>query len=737
MPELSVTERQRLHGKGFLEAPQPIVAGEHSTLTFHFEAGACPIPTGGRLRIVWLWPYDWADLQVEDPGGDGYMSVSTSGNPAAAQAVVQARYRRRGDLIPWNHEIELTLVDGQLQQGDRLQLVCGDRSGGGAGWRAPTFAAPAAEILLLTNPDGGDKWIQLAAPPRFPIVARPAVRLVALAPSTGLVGHNLEVVVRAEDEWGNATALDQDALRLEGAQNEGTAAMVSPAQISAEPPAYRFSVRFDRVGTHRLKAAVSGTSLHAESNPVRIDAARPPLQVFWGDLHSGQGEIGCGVGSVAQHFTYCRDVSALQFTTHQGNDHHITLPMWEEVRRTTEAYNEPGRFVTFLGCEWSALTEEGGDRNIVYRGDEPRLRRSGRFFTEGEPDPEPDLTTAPQIHRALRDETVLINLHAGGRTTNLDFHEPRIEPLAEIHSTHGTSEWFVFDALERGYKVGVTGGTDGVAGRPGADHPGSRLIRNVRSGFTAVYARELTREGIWEALQARRCYATSGERILLEFEVDGQPMGAECTATGEPLVEIKAEGTAPIEQVDLLCGTQVLCSWQMGATGENKNALRLLWGGTEKRGTAPDQRVVWDGELQLTDGRFLNAAPIGFQSPCDSIRLDSPQTLRWRSTTAGNRAGLQFEFAAAETARFDFSAGPCTFAFQPHQVALKPMVIDAGGVSRRVEIGPAPETGGGRTVELAYRDTRPLRGLCPYWVRVVQVDQARAWSSPVYVTRRP
>ena len=86
------------------------------------------------------------------------------------------------------------------------------------------------------------------------------------------------------------------------------------------------------------------------------------------------------------------------------------LDMCQEVRRQTEYFNEPGRFVTFLGCEWSAFTEDGGDRNVVYRNDEPRLRRSGRFFTEEDPDPEPDLVRAPEFHHALRNEEVLINM---------------------------------------------------------------------------------------------------------------------------------------------------------------------------------------------------------------------------------------------------------------------------------------------------------------------------------------
>lgn len=735
MRDRPLQERQRLHGRGYIDPLDPVAAGDYLTVAFHFEAGACEIPTGGRLRVVWLWPYDWADLQADDPGGAGYMSVATTTPAGAEAASVHAAYHRRGDFVPWNHEIELTLTRGRLCQGDRLHLVCGDRSGGGRGWRAPTFAARAAEFLLLINPDGDDRWIQLAASPRFSIAARTPVRLVALAPGSGVVGESLEVIVRAEDAWGNPALVSTDKLQLTLSQDDAKIAPLEAERAAGAPPVYRFAVRFERPGIYRLDAAVPGTSLHAESNPVRIHADRPPLQLFWGDLHSGQGEIGCGVGSIAAHYAHCRDVAALQFTTHQGNDHHITLDMWQEVRRQTEAFNEPGHFVTFLGCEWSAFTEDGGDRNVVYRNDEPRLRRSGRFFTEEDPDPEPDLVRAPEFHHALRNEEVLINMHAGGRPTNLDYHAPEIEPLAEIHSTHGTSEWFVLDALERGYKIGITGGTDGVAGRPGADHPGQRLIRNVCSGFTAVYAAELSRDGLWEALRARRCYATSGARILLWVEVDGQPMGAEYETGGQPLVKVSAEGTAPVEQVDLLCGTAVLCRWQIAPAAEGDRVLRVLWGGTEKRGTAADQRVLWDGSLKVSGGRFLKAESIGFQSPCDVLRQDD-ETLSWSFTGAGNQAGFTLEFEGDEATQFDFSSGPCSFGFRSDQVSQTCMRVEGGGLSRYVEVGPAPRTDGAHRVDLTYRDSRSISGICPYWVRIVQTDQARAWSSPVYVTRQ-
>ncbi|MCB0085172.1 MAG: hypothetical protein KDE47_29730 [Caldilineaceae bacterium] len=115
--------------------------------------------------------------------------------------------------------------------------------------------------------------------------------------------------------------------------------------------------------------------------------------------------------------------------------------------------------------------------------------------------------------------------------------------------------------------------------------------------------------------------------------------------------------------------------------------------------------------------------------------MQDPHTITWQSATAGNYAGFTVRVAGNSESRLQFTSAPCEFACTLKQVQLAPLVVDAGAVNKRVAIGPAPRTDGPDTVELSYRDTQPLTGETPYWVRIVQVDQGMAWSSPVYVTR--
>ena len=719
-PGLDLDERRRRHGAGRIDRSAPVRAGERLGLTLRFELGETAVPAGGHLRVVWLWPFDWAAPQAADPGAPDYVHASCSRPGVDLRVTCDFR----GDLVPWNHQIDVEVVSGELIRGDRVELECRE-------WRAPTFVVPEAELLFLINPEGGRRWIQLPPAPGFAVAAGAPARLVALAPADGLVGEDLELILRVEDEWGNPMLVEGSAPEVVAA---GGVSVVS-VEPAGEMPAYRARVRIVNPGIHRLEAAVPRFGLQAVTNPVRIARERPPLRTFWGDLHAGQGWIGCGYGSVRHHFDFARHVAGLQVCSHQGNDHHVSLDLWERTRRETAAANEEGRFVAFLGCEWSADTPAGGDRNVIYRGDEPRLRRSGRFFTEDVPDPEPDLGTAPEFLEAMKDEDVLINMHAGGRPTNLDFHEPRIETLAEVHSTHGTSDWFVLDALRRGYRVGVTAGTDGVTGRPGCDHPGSRLIRNTRSGVTAFLAADLTREALWEAMAARRCYATDGPRIRLAVTADGHLMGSEYATDGFPLVAVEAEGTAGIEQVDLLCGAEPLWTWRP-AMAPVDGAVRVLWGGTEGHGGAPRQRVSWKGRFIVDDGRIAKVEPVAPVTPFDRVEQVDARTVLFDTVTAGNRMGMCLEIEGGPSTSCRFESGPASFDFALSQVREQPMRVEAGGASRHVIAGPAPSPELSPRVELSFRDTREVSGLCPYWVRVTQIDQHRAWSSPIYVQRR-
>ena len=147
------------------------------------------------------------------------------------------------------------------------------------------------------------------------------------------------------------------------------------------------------------------------------------------------------------------------------------------------------------------------------------------------------------------------------------------------------------------------------------------------------------------------------------------------------------------------------------------------------------QRVRWDGLLRFEDARVVGEVrSVGFQSVDDEIVRSDAQLIEWRSVTAGNRCGLILSVEGDGTATF--ATSPCRMTASVKEARSRFRQVEAGGLSRKVEFGPAPDESGSSKVELSWRDEETVAaGTYPYWVRVVQVDQSMAWSSPVYVTR--
>ena len=733
-------ERIRKHGQGTHTELDHLTVSEPTTVVFEWTIGEDVVQTGGELLVCWRWPFDWSDLQTDDPSADGFMSLKYElASRDSSDVVLKPVYNWFSGIEPWHHQIHVKVDQGQLWKGDHIRLTCGDTSQSSAGWRAPTCVDWSVEFLMAIDHLGDSIRHRLVQQQSFSVIAGPPVRLTAIVHSDTTVGEAAEVIIRAEDCWGNATVLnDLPVLSVAPSADGVSASDVEIVPVDAEPirPSYHFDVTFSQPGSYRLTAKVG--EFEAVTNPVTVHAEQPALELFWGDLHSGQTEIGCGSGSVSESYAFGRDCAGLQFITHQSNDHYVTLSDWAHVRKVTDEFYEPGVYVPILGCEWSPFTEDGGDRNVIYGYDESVLRRSDRFFREDVPDPEPDVPRAPEFHDAFRDRDVLVNIHVGGRMTNLDWYEPKIEKLCETHSTHGTVEWFFMDALSRGYKVGLTAGTDGVMGRPGACHPGRRLIRNLRNGLTAVYAKELTRESIWEALHARRTYATTGERIRLLFQVDGADMGSEISTTGSPKISFEIEGTKAIERVDLFRGVEIIDSWEVSprvAQPEDATYLRVLWGGTEQKGTARLQRVDWTGSLSVSNGTVELVEPFNFQSYDDAATLVDENRIDWSNQSAGNAAGILIKVQGDDSTELTFKSAPTTFTVTLGDARHNDHRVDAGGVGRFAQLGPPSDPAGPTTFKLETSDEAPTTGEFPYWIRVTQTDQSLAWSSPVYVTR--
>jgi hypothetical protein len=300
----------------------------------------------------------------------------------------------------------------------------------------------------------------------------------------------------------------------------------------------------NRPGIHFIRLVDRSSGIEGWSNPIQVTAGRPTLNLYWGDPH-WQTFFSDGIRCPEELYAFARDEGFLDFGAVSDHMEAITERQWDYFQAVANDFNEPGRFATLIGQEWTHHNPAGGapgHRNLYFSGDGgPALRSTA-----------PDCDTLSKLWTrldAIRGQEVLaIPHHPANVVMGADWEQgwnPKYERAVEIHSVWGSSEKHaedgnrmpiehcrgerrgrhVVDALKRGFRFGFVGGGDIHDGRPGDPlHTESYLSSTGKfwpSGFTAVYANELTRRAVFAAIRDRRTYATTQSRILLETTFSG------------------------------------------------------------------------------------------------------------------------------------------------------------------------------------------------------------------------
>ena len=126
--------------------------------------------------------------------------------------------------------------------------------------------------------------------------------------------------------------------------------------------------------------------------------------------------------------------------------------------------------------------------------------------------------------------------------------------------------------LGLGHQFGVIANTDHHSA-----HPGS-----YGHGVTGIWASSDRREDVWEALNAKRTWAMTGDLMQLKFAVGNQLQGSICRDLGEP-GNIEVQSASPIDYIELLKPEQRHCC-HMPLFSERKMA-------EEFEGT--EEAIVW------------------------------------------------------------------------------------------------------------------------------------------------
>lgn len=224
-------------------------------------------------------------------------------------------------------------------------------------------------------------------------------------------------------------------------------------------------------------------------------------------------------------------------------------------------------------------------------------------------------------------------------------------------------------------------------------------------GLVAVHAAERTRDAIWDALQSRDVYATSGERILLWFDLvrGAKPvatMGANVDWSGTPRFRVRALGS--FEQ-------RPGCP-DFAKEGLEASRLAKLCGG-ECYNPGEKRRAITRVEVVRIRPQVRPGEPI-------AGLIDDP----WKVLPcAGGAAGCTAEFEDP-----DFAAGSRDALYYVRAIQEPTPAVNAGGLRCRRDAD-------GKCVEVSpcYGDWRtPASDDC------LSPNEERAWSSPIYLTWR-
>ncbi len=444
------------------------------------------------------------------------------------------------------------------------------------------------------------------------------------------------------------------------------------------------------------------------------------------------------------------------------------LDEWALIQEAVAKMNSPGTFVTFLGYEWHGNRRRYGDHNVYYLKDYMPLDAS---------------ETLPELYEHLRENQGIAIPHhtayqVGERGKDWSFHDDDLSPFVEIYSSHGSSEGCdtpftlnrnmdmgprtsggtVIDGLERGYRLGITASGDNhwdFAGVWG-------------NGLMAVYAKELTRESIWDAFMNRRIYGVTGDRIKLKFSINDHMMGEVFKYEGP--VEVKAEiiGCHIIDKIEIIKNGDVVyayCHQGRWRLPTDKGVVRVKiriecgWGPQERFGVKVSKPKVWSMSLEVVDGKLISVEPC-FTDFGQRIISTSDSLCEWIFTTKPKSIqGMIFEVESPLKGIINIEIDHKTYRFTLEELLKRGMVIALKEeamrmISQQFNLSPEdienPDVYWHHAwkvkvhraipqeayhVKIRFKDKSLRDGRNYYYLRVTQANGQMAWSSPIWIDK--
>ena len=713
-----------------------------------YKVGERPVKTGGGFLVGNHYMANYALYQTEDPTADNYVSIASDNPDVSFASDTKPLFGMHGGFRGPTPQLFFRVSSGTLRPGDTVTITYGDTTRGGRGFQMVSTSTDYLPLPLYLSFDANDRPHTLPVQP-VRVTGTKIASVHGFAPSVVRPEESFEISVRAEDRYYNRAIGSVPAFEVFANDRLiGT----TPAQNKAIHVLK--DVRLEAPGIYQITIKSKDGKYAGVGNPILV--SKDAQKIYWGETHGHSG-FAEGMGTPERFMQWAKEDARLDFVTHSEHDIWLDDAEWLRLIKNVNEASEPGKFVAYLGYEWTQQNNYGGHHNVLFRDTNNRQRISTQFYPNLT-----DLYTGLRNGSDAKDVLVIPHAHQAGDYRQTD---PSLEHLVEIMSQHGTFEWFGKMYLKQGHQIGFVAASDNHLSQPGYTSVW-RGFGSQRGGLAAVMADGNSRDQIFDAMKGLKTYATTGDRIIMDVKVNGTDMGQRAPFANERVITGRIYGTAPIDSITLVKNDMEIWSKDFmtkTSKGFGKEESFLVTFESESfpmhKNDNPRGTRGWLGWLEVKGADVAGFETTDFLNPdINYLKRDAknPNKLYFVTGTRGDTSSIQLDLKNIKrNASIQFgleealeSGSPTRFrppkVTPKSEVALRFKDIKDGITSVELPIDVYKDrislrhinTTGESNVDFEVKDTSMLQGDY-YYVRVKQSNDAMAWSSPIWVGGYP
>lgn len=683
-------------------------AGHLTNCKLQLKVGKYGIADGGALKVLFRISADVDDVQFTNPEEHNYVSFETSAN---AELIGYSRHNGLKGKVharPWTNGFVVFIKGGYINQGEIIQVLFKN-------FRMQTIVEDTFEFKVVVDAFATGEYTEIESSPEITIVPDKPNKIVALLPTISEPNAKTKGLVKLEDKWGNPCTQINDSFSISNAEELG----VNKSQ--------KFSLGKSDIelslteGQYQLQAKYKG--LEAVSNFILIQ--NNTYKHYWADLH-GQSEETVGTNNIEHYINFAKEYGFLDVISSQANDFQVDKSFWEKTIKHSHSNTKEGEFVMFPGYEWSGNTGRGGDRNVIFNEQKPPIYKSSFAQTLEEFESKHEAIDVPELFSKLKKHKAFTIAHVGGRYANLDMHDDQVEPLIEVHSDWGTFEWYLHQALEKDYMVGISAASDNHNSRPGASYPGLEEFTSY-GGLTCILSEELTPDAIYKAITSRHVYATTGHRAYLDCSLKADAkeymIGDQVKSSSTSYkLALKYLGKSNIEKIEMFNKSKLIETFAPSVT---KSKVKLSWHGTEFYGR--NREYKWDGKGIFKGNQIVNSQAFNFYH--HSKYTNDQESFSFKSLTSGNYKGIIFDLDS-EFKQLDLDVNGNKFNFNGDSANNIHQLNEYSAL----ELTYLPKNQGPEMINQQFTINKSdLAKKNALYLKITEVDGGITWSSPFYI----